>query len=95
MTKDTIELKLGGRPNVSPENRMGTPVRALVTIGVAEALQASMELHNLPGRSSKEKKASGDILRLAIFNLLQKDRLMTPELYNDPTWNSLKAEGLV
>jgi len=75
-------------------DRVGWPVRALVTARVLEALQQVMELHDLPAQDPRTK-VSSDAVRLGVFMLLQKDGLMTPELYADPSWNILKEKGLV
>lgn len=83
-----------GRPPKDPMERVGWPIRALVTHKVIDALKTSMKLHDLPTRD-KRTKVSSDIVRLAIARLLIHDGLMTGELLDDDTWVSLREKGLL
>ncbi len=84
---------ISGRPPKDPFQKVGTPVRALVTMPVADQLAVASRTHGIdePGRG----KVSSDILRLYIYNGLVKDGLMTTDLRNDPTWAGLVEMGLV
>lgn len=84
---------IAGRPPKNPENKVGTPVRALVTIGVAEALVEASSEHGIPG--PEIGLVSSDIVRLYVYQGLLKDGKMTEALANDATWDTLKARGLV
>lgn len=80
-----------GRPPKNPENRLAYPVRAMVTIGVVEALQEAEKMHGIPGDHHKQGRVSSDILRYYLIEGLRKDGLLDTE---DPTWSTLKDAGL-
>lgn len=87
---------LAGRKPKNPMDRIGWPVRALVTHRVIEALQQSMALHDLPA-SDPRTRVSSDVVRLGLYMLLKKDGLIesVPGLEADPSWDELKRKGLV
>jgi hypothetical protein len=91
--KRTDEHVIPGRPPKDPLNRVGDPVRALVTPRVIEAIQMDMINTGLSGK--RDNRVSSDIVRLAIFERLKRQGLMTQELYEDSTWDTLKQSGLV
>lgn len=93
-TDENYSPGIAGRPPKDPMERVGWPVRALVTHKVIDALQESMKKHDLPTRD-RRTKVSSDIVRLAIARLLIHDDLMTPELLEDDTWTSLREKGLL
>ena len=80
----TVRYGMPGRPPRSPKNKVGTPVRCLVTIGVEAAIEAAA--------SAKGLNVS-DFLRLAIFHQLEDMDLMTGELRRDATWDTLRGFG--
>ncbi len=85
--EDSIVANAGGRPPLEdPLQRISVPVRGLVSVPVRQALEQAISMHgcNL-----------SDLLRLAIFNLLKKDGLMTDKLRHDHTWDPLKDKGLI
>jgi hypothetical protein len=84
---------IAGRPPKDPLKKVGTPARALLTIGVAEAVQAAARLHGIA--DPPMGVVASDILRLYIYRGLQQDGLLTPELTEDPTWDTLRLSGLV
>jgi hypothetical protein len=78
---------VGGRPPMEdPLQRISIPVRGLVSVPVRQALDQALEMHGC---------TTSDLLRLALFNLLKKDGLMTDQLRQDHTWDPLKDKGLV
>lgn len=80
------EYIIAGRPPKDPMEKVGRPVRALVTPPVMEALEVDMQN---TGTNLSE------ILRLALYQRLVQQGIMTPELMQDPTWESLQQKGLV
>lgn len=76
-----------GRPPKDPFEKIGRPVRALVTTNVYEALRKAAGMHGSLNLS--------DMFRLSLFHFLTANGLMTPELYEDPTWTYIKEKGLV
>ena len=74
--------------------KVGTPVRALVTTPIARLLNVAARQHGIPDPTVRGIVAS-DILRLYMYHGLLKDGLMTPEVAEDPSWDSLKSYGLV
>jgi len=82
-----------GRPPKEPSKKVGTPVRALVTNPVALALAAAAEKHGIP--QPNRGTVASDILRLYMYQGLDKDGLLTDEMKEDPSWASLKERGLL
>lgn len=75
-----------GRPKKAAVLQLATPVRGLVTIEVREVL--GNVFHDL---------SESDAMRLALWMLFASEGVFNtfPELQNDPTWDSLKKQGLV
>lgn len=84
--KNKTDYTIAGRPPKNPLEKVGRPIRALVTQPVVDAVQLSMARHNI---------LLSDALRLALFRLLEADGLITPELATDDTWETLRGKGLV
>lgn len=84
---------LSGRPPKDPKDKIGNPVRCLVTPGVQEILIQIQESTGIPGPA--RGLVASDTLRVALYEHIQKRGLMTPELDQDPTWDSIKSRGLV
>lgn len=78
----TVRYGMPGRPPRSPKNKVGTPVRCLVTIGVEAAIETAARAKGLN---------VSDFLRLAIYHQLEDMDLMTPELRKDATWDTLRG----
>ena len=78
---------IAGRPPKDALEKIGRPVRALVTLPVMDALRQDMRLHD--GLTISE------MLRLALYRELAHQGLITPALQRDPTWESLAQKGLV
>jgi hypothetical protein len=75
-----------GRPPRALKHKVSHPIRALVTIGVENAVNKSAEDKGL---------LLSDYLRLALYRALQADSLMTDELRLDATFDTLRKEGFV
>lgn len=84
--KRKTSYEYAGRPPVDPMQKVGRPVRALVTPPVENAIMEGMELHNV---------VLSDYFRLALFRQLEHDGLLNPYLRIDPTFLSLREKGLV
>lgn len=80
----TVRHGMPGRPPRSPRNKVGIPVRCLVTIGVQQAVQQAAENSGVN---------MSDFLRLCIFRQLESMQLMSPELQKDATWDTLRGYG--
>jgi hypothetical protein len=80
----TIRYGMPGRPPRSPKNKVGTPVRCLVTIGVQEAIEDAAQVKGIN---------ISDFLRLCIFHQLETMEKMPPELRKDATWDTLRGFG--
>ena len=91
--KRKTDYPFAGRPPKDPEKKVGTPARALVTILVADAIVEDAHKHGIP--DPERGLIASDILRLYIWRGLEHGGLMTEDLRNDPTWDSLKQKGLV
>lgn len=87
------EPRVAGRPAKDPMERIGWPVRALVTQPVIQALFQAMTITGLSGRKSDQ--VSSDIVRLAIHRMLDDMGIMTDKLREDPSWDTLKESGHV
>lgn len=85
--KRTTNYPFAGRPPVEPLKKVGRPVRALVTQPVMDAIDAA--------RKNAGNLNASDLLRLSLFEHLSRHGLVTDELYEDPTWMTLKEKGLV
>jgi len=73
-----------GRPPRSPKNKVGIPVRCLVTIGVQQKIE----------EAAKAKGVNiSDFLRLCIFNQLESMDQLSSELRKDATWDTLRGYG--
>lgn len=79
-----IHYGMPGRPPRSPKNKVGTPVRCLVTIGVQQAIEEAAQVKGVN---------LSDFLRLCIFNQLENMELLSPELRKDATWDTLRGFG--
>jgi hypothetical protein len=91
---DTNPTYAGGRPPKDPMEKVGIPVRCLVTPLVLEALQESEREHGI--QSPSRGRLSSDILRLAIYGLLEKEGLLdSHQLREDPTWETLQQAGIL
>lgn len=80
----TVRYGMPGRPPRSPKNKVGTPVRCLVTIGVESAVEEAARAKGLN---------LSDFLRLAIFHQLEDMDMMNNELRRDATWDTLRGFG--
>jgi hypothetical protein len=78
----TVRYGMPGRPPRSPKNKVGTPVRCLVTIGVEAAIETAARAKGLN---------VSDFLRLAIYHQLEDMDLMTGDLRKDATWDTLRG----
>jgi hypothetical protein len=76
-----------GRTPLNPLRKKSQYVRCLVTPVVKDFVEG--ELSRLHGLNES------DLIRLALYNLIKKDRAMTPEIEKDPTWDELKEAGLI
>jgi len=92
--KKGFGTNISGRPPKDPMKKVGTPVRALVTKPMANLLNEAARQHGIPDPTVRGIVAS-DILRLYMYHGLIKDGLMTPEVAEDPSWDSLRGAGLV
>ena len=80
----TIRYGMPGRPPRSPKNKVGTPVRCLVTVGVQQAIE----------EAARAKGVNlSDFLRLCIFNQLENMDMVSPDLRKDATWDTLRGFG--
>ena len=73
-----------GRPPRSPKNKVGTPVRCLVTIGVQQAIEEAARAKGIN---------LSDFLRLCIYHQLDDMELLSPDLRKDATWDTLRGFG--
>ncbi len=80
------EYRMPGRPPRSPKNKVGTPIRALTTIRVSNAIDALANEHAV---------TRSNLLRLAIYRYLEAKGMMNEEMRKDATWDDLRLEGLV
>lgn len=80
----TTRYGMPGRPPRSPKNKVGTPVRCLVTIGVEQAIAEAAQAKGIN---------ISDFLRLCIYHELENMNLMAPELRKDATWDTLRGFG--
>ncbi|HEY9089034.1 MAG TPA: hypothetical protein VIO36_12755 [Anaerolineaceae bacterium] len=78
----TVRYGMPGRPPRSPKNKVGTPVRCLVTIGVEAAIETAARAKGLN---------VSDFLRLAIYHQLEDMDLMSGDLRKDATWDTLRG----
>jgi hypothetical protein len=90
--KRKTNYPIAGRPPKNPLQRVGTPARALFTDPVADMLREASSLHGIP--DPLRGKISSDIVRLYIYWGLMKDGLLTDEIRQDPSWDTLKEKGL-
>jgi len=80
----TVRYGMPGRPPRSPKNKVGIPVRCLVTIGVEAAIDEAARAKGLN---------VSDFLRLAIFHQLEDMDLLSTEVRKDATWDTLRGFG--
>jgi hypothetical protein len=80
----TVRYGMPGRPPRSPKNKVGIPVRCLVTIGVEAAIDEAARAKGLN---------VSDFLRLAIFHQLEDMDILSTELRKDATWDTLRGFG--
>ncbi len=75
-----------GRPPRAPRNKVGIPVRCLVTIGVQQKIE----------EAAKAKGINiSDFLRLCIYKHLESTNQLTDELRKDATWDTLRGFGIL
>lgn len=79
-----IRYGMPGRPPRSPKNKVGTPVRCLVTIGVEQAIEDAARAKGIN---------ISDFLRLCIYKQLEDMETMTTDLRKDATWDTLRGFG--
>jgi hypothetical protein len=75
-----------GRPPKAPEDKIGRPVRCLITENV---------FHVLSNGGDNHQASQSDYLRLALYHELERDGKMTEELRKDATWDALRRSGLI
>jgi hypothetical protein len=80
----TIRYGMPGRPPRSPKNKVGTPVRCLVTIGVEKVVEDAARAKGMN---------ISDFLRLCIFHELDNMDMMQTDLRKDATWDTLRGFG--
>lgn len=84
--KRKTNYPFAGRPPKDPLEKVGRPVRALVTVPVMEAIQEDMDQTGIN---------LSEVFRLALYRYLDHKGMITPELRVDPTWISLVEKGLI
>ena len=84
--KRKTDYPLAGRPPVDPMQKVGRPVRALVTPPVMDAITEAMDQSGLN---------LSELFRLALYEHLRKQGAITEGLYLDPTWQSLREKGII
>jgi hypothetical protein len=84
--KRKTDYPTAGRPPKDPLEKVGRPVRALVTQPVMEAIEAD--------RGNTQMNLS-EFLRLAIFERLNRQGLITPALMEDPTFQTLRQKAIL
>lgn len=93
---------VGGRPPKNPMEKLSIPVRAMVTPVVTQVLESAQNIHGFSAPA--QGRVASDVLRLAVFRLIQgmyeKDpavlgTLTWEQFVSDPTWDSLKESGHV
>lgn len=80
------EYPIAGRPPKDVEEKVGIPLRALVTLPLKEAvdeIQSNMNINQ------------AEFLRLAMYHYLNKLGALSDGLRNDPTFDSLREKGLL
>lgn len=77
---------IAGRPPKNPLEKVGLPVRALLTPPAYDALAQAMQRLGLN---------LSETVRLSIYRALEDQGLMTDELRHDPTWESLRRKGIL
>lgn len=76
-----------GRPPRDPKDKVGIPIRVLVTVGVSNGADAGATKHGI--------KLS-DYLRLALLNQLKADGVVSDtDIAEDNTWEELRKLGVV
>ncbi len=75
-----------GRPPKAPEDKIGRPVRCLITKYVFEVVSE---------RGQERQVSQSDYLRLALFRQLEREGKMTEDLRKDATWDALRRAGLI
>lgn len=78
------EYSVPGRPPKQLADKVGTSVRCLVTVGVRNALDVGAGIHGI---------IVSDYLRLALFNQMAHDGILTDELRKDATWEELRKQA--
>ncbi len=75
-----------GRPPKAPEDKIGRPVRCLITKNVFDVVSE---------RGQDRQVSQSDYLRLALFRQLEREGKMTEDLRKDATWDALRRHGLI
>ncbi len=84
--REKIAPRSPGRPPKAPEDKIGRPVRCLITDQVFQVLV----------EEGQERQVSqSDYLRLALYRQLEREGKMTDDLRRDATWDALRHSGLV
>jgi len=96
------EINVGGRPPKDPMEKLSVSIRAMTSPVVTEVLEAAQAVHGLP--VPPRGRVSSDLLRLALYRYIEHmvsldaailGKITWEEFSGDPTWDSLKARGLV
>ncbi len=85
-TRGNTATRSPGRPPKAPEDKIGRPVRCLITDQVFRVLVE--EGHD-------REVSQSDYLRLALYRQLEKEGKMTDDLRRDATWDALRRTGLI
>lgn len=77
-----------GRTPLNPMRKLSIHIHALVTPPIAKLLEERISaMHGDVSLS--------DLIRLALYRLIERDGAMTAEVRDDPSWKSLEEKGLV
>ncbi len=85
-TPEKTGTRSPGRPPKAPEDKIGRPVRCLITDRI---------FHVLNDEGESQQVSQSDYLRLALYRQLEHDGKMTEDLRRDATWDALRRSGLV
>lgn len=80
----------GRPPKENPMEVVGSPERFLVTWPVKQAVDELLAMFISMGINNRS-----DVHRLALYMLIKKYDMLTPELQEDPTFKNLRDLGLV
>jgi hypothetical protein len=93
MPRKTKGHGMAGRPPKDPMRKVGRNVRTLVTPVIEDVIKDDARTHGI--NATRRGEVGVDYARLCIYEHLRRVGLITPELYEDPTWDTLKEMGLV